>query len=550
MAFRKIDLMKTADEGSIFYEFNVNGYQILLYQPSNDIQSNLINYGFTSPSFLVFPDKKSDFDDLRELAESSGLADLARENGCGVILVNPKGEDWKDEEPGAYEAVANNLAIAQSNFRDGLAVMKNDAIPDEVSYAILGSCVRMYAYGFGSGADYIGRYYLKPVSGKVIMGDLGASDLTIVSATLKGLSEAPKPETNDIHVVSIGNKEVYNEILKESCGALRVTAEMDLVKDFLEFTGNYRRWTGRILGAYNYEAEGIVCKAESVMLPIDKENAAFRRALRFMRKPEHKVGYVTFYDKNLDVHGEKHPLMLVFHGGGDSALATASLAEWPEIGQAEGFITVAVEMHLNVPAMETVALIDHLCKEYAIDETRIYGTGFSMGGIKSWDLYEQAPLRFAGLMPMDATDHVGNNCSGGKTENVNYEHKVPLLYVGGISSPLVELPKHELRSLERIKYLAKVNDLKEEFKVEFEDKSNWNDENVARKGDRVEVLHDDLFPNSEYNVHYYDSKDGNCYTCIMAISNHGHEIRPFTNRFAWNFIKKFSRQADGSIKID
>ncbi|MBQ4254320.1 MAG: hypothetical protein II712_05755, partial [Erysipelotrichaceae bacterium] len=393
------------------------------------------------------------------------------------------------------------------------------------------------------------RYYLKPVAGKVIMGDLGAADQTIVCATLENLSVEPQPEKNDIHVVSIGNSEEYNEILKEYCAEVRVCNKRDLKKDFLQFTGNYRRWTGRILQAYNYEAEGIVCRAESVMLPIDAENAGFKRALRFMRKKEHKVGYVTFYDKNLDVHSGKHPLMLVFHGGGDSALATASLAEWPEIGQKEGFITVAVEMHLNVPAMETVALIDHLCKEYAIDETRIYGTGFSMGGIKSWDLYEQAPLRFAGLMPMDATDHVGNNCSGGKTEKVNREHMVPLLYVGGISSPLVELPKHDQRSLERMQYLAQVNDLKEEFSVTFEDKSGWNDENVARKGDRVEVLHDDLFPNSEYNVHYYDSKDGRCYTCIMAITNHGHEIRPFTNRFAWDFIKKFSRQPDGSIKI-
>ena len=40
---------------------------------------------------------------------------------------------------------------------------------------------------------------------------------------------------------------------------------------------------------------------------------------------------------------------------------------------------------------EVVSLIDHLCEEYAIDEERIYATGFSMGGIKSWDLFQQCP---------------------------------------------------------------------------------------------------------------------------------------------------------------
>jgi len=550
MAFRQIRQLVTEADGSLLYEFEDKGYQILFYMPVNDVQSNLINYGFTGPTLVVFPDKKTDFAGLRKLTVETGLETVAARNGVGIVLVNPKKDDWKDEEAGAYEAVADNLGIAQANFRDGLAIMKNDAIPDEVSYAILGSPVRMYVYGFGTGADYLALHYLKKVSGKALMGDLGMADRSVVSATLCNLSVTPDPEENDIHVVSVNNTSEQNRVLKENCAEVLERTDVDLYRDFNDYTGNYRRWTGRILQAYNYVKEGIVDKAESVMLPISEDNETFRRAIRFMRIKEHKVGYVTFYDKNMDVHNEKHPLVLVFHGGGDSAYATASLAEWPEIGQKEGFITVAVEMHMNVSAKEVAALIEHLKQEYAIDEERIYATGFSMGGIKSWDLFEQCPQYFAAIMPMDAVDHVGNNCFGTRTENVNRDFLVPTFYVGGVSSPLVELPFQHERAVERISYLAKVNKVRKPFDLRIEDRDNWEDKYVGVKGDRVEVLHDDLFPQSEYIVNYYDSEDGNCYTCIMAVTNHAHEIRPFTNAYCWNFVKRFKRKADGTVEIE
>ena len=548
MAFKKIEKLISTSEGDIYYEFEDNGFQVLYIQPFNEIKSNLINYGFTGPTILCFPNEKTNFVGLRDLIEESGLKQVAKENGVGIIMVNPKGKTWRNEVRGGYEAVVNNLGIAQMNFRDGLAVMKDDTRPDEQSYNILGSCVRMYVYGFGSGADYLALNYLKKINGDISMGDLGSADVTPVCVTLKDLSVVPEPEENDIHVVSINNTPEQNAVLRGSCGDVLMQDDYNLKRDFRAYVGNYRRWVGKIMKAYNYEAEGITAKAEEVMLPIAEDNASFRKGLPFLRASDHKVGYVTFYDKDLDVTYTRRPLMLVFHGGGDSAYATASLAEWPEIAKENGFIAVAVEMHMKVSALEVVSLIDHLCEEYAIDEERIYATGFSMGGIKSWDLFQQCPERFAGLLPMDAADYPGNNCFFGKTENINEDVLVPLLYVGGASSPLVELPCHDVRAIERMKYLAMVNGLEKNFELD-ENKENWEDPYVGTKGDRVDILHDEQYPKSEYFVHYYDSQDENCYTCLMAITNHGHEIRPFTNRFAYDFIKRFSRK-DGKIVIE
>ncbi len=172
-----------------------------------------------------------------------------------------------------------------------------------------------------------------------------------------------------------------------------------------------------------------------------------------------------------------------------------------------------------------------------------------MGAIKSWDLFQQVPERFACLMPMDAVDYPGMNCFFGRTEKINEDVMVPLLYVGGVASPLVELPFQHDRGIARMKYLAQVNDLKQDFDLKIEEKEQWNDPYLGCKGERVEELHDEMFPESRYFAHYYDSKDGNCYTCLIAITEHKHEIRPFTNRYAYRFAKRFRRK-DGKIVIE
>ena len=53
MAFEQITKMITTEDRDVYYEFVSDGYQILYYMPNNEVQSNLINYGFTGPTLLV-----------------------------------------------------------------------------------------------------------------------------------------------------------------------------------------------------------------------------------------------------------------------------------------------------------------------------------------------------------------------------------------------------------------------------------------------------------------------------------------------------------------
>jgi len=49
-----------------------------------------------------------------------------------------------------------------------------------------------------------------------------------------------------------------------------------------------------------------------------------------------------------------------------------------------------------------IALLDQIEKDYAVDLSRVYLTGHSMGGFGTWYLAYQHPERFAAIAPMSA----------------------------------------------------------------------------------------------------------------------------------------------------
>ena len=78
------------------------------------------------------------------------------------------------------------------------------------------------------------------------------------------------------------------------------------------------------------------------------------------------------------------------------------VAGWWEVAHKYDFLFVSIDNHQFVTATEIIDIIDELKKRYNIDEHRIYATGFSMGSGKTWDLYQEYPQVFAGVMPCSA----------------------------------------------------------------------------------------------------------------------------------------------------
>ena len=556
-AIRKAET-REARTGGFITLLKIEDHDIYVYAPKDVMESDIINYGYSAPLLLVFPERKLNEEEAVDWAEESKLACIASENGGSVVFANPL-TSWSEEPAGLYETVVNKTKISQWGFSHGIlyddkvpknrfmeAAMKRPGFDPVPEYFIFGSPVACYVYGKGEGADYLARYYMKEITGKAGMGDLGMADITLTALTLENTTVVPEVEFENVSIVSVGNSERTNAALLKSNNRVAVCDRFDAIEQYDRYIGDYKRWAGRIRESFNCRKEGVIMKPVRVTVNTSADNVG-----PGITRPTHEVGYVLFYNKNMEVHDPEHPvpLVLCFHGGGDTAIATAMIGDWPRIARDNNFMLCAVEMHLGVTATETVEIVEKLAEEFAIDRTRIYATGFSMGGIKSWDFYQEYPLFVAAVAPMDATVDVGENCQFTKAFRVNDSVLVPVFYNGGEQSPLAELPFQDQKCVNRMVNLFRINKIKKAYNCSFDDQQNWEDKIYGIKGDYNIEVNDPEYPESITTIRCFESEDGNIYTELVSISNHQHNIRPNTCRLAWQFMKKFRRMPDGTICI-
>jgi len=80
------------------------------------------------------------------------------------------------------------------------------------------------------------------------------------------------------------------------------------------------------------------------------------------------------------------------------------------------------------PMKLTISLLDSLEQRYAIDVSRIYVTGLSMGGFGTFDLIQRMPNKFAAAVPI---------CGGGDTSKAFLLKDVPLWIFHGSKDEVV-----------------------------------------------------------------------------------------------------------------
>ena len=145
--------------------------------------------------------------------------------------------------------------------------------------------------------------------------------------------------------------------------------------------------------------------------------------------------------------GKKYPVVLFLHGAGergsDNRNQLQYMPEWmatsenrakypcfliaPQCRNDKKWANVswAAKASTDLPdepsdqAKVALAALDHVMKEYPVDENRVYLTGLSMGGYGSWDLAERMPERFAAVVPV---------CGGG-------DEKQPIAWWAFLSGP-------------------------------------------------------------------------------------------------------------------
>ena len=334
-----------------------------------------------------------------------------------------------------------------------------------------------------------------------------------------------------------------NQALLQSSDYVLVKDKADYQEDYRQFVGTFRRMMGYLDREDNLEEMGMVMEPGYCSVTTTCDNRGDDRDTT-----EHRIGYVAYYNRDIMKDGKKVPLLMCFHGGGDSAMCMATVSGWYRVAAERDFLLVCVENHLNSTASETIEMIECLKKKYSIDSEKIYASGFSMGGCKSWDMFQEYPRVFAAVAPMDATFDVGLNSYGEQSPGeINRDTIVPVFYVGGEKTPLPELPFQEKKCLNRMAYVLEVNRSVKKNQNQFEEQDKWENPIWGLDGDYVYQLKDEEREDSVLTLNLFVSEDGNCYCVFGCVSNQGHEVRHHSCENAWKFLNSFRRLPDGSL---
>lgn len=165
----------------------------------------------------------------------------------------------------------------------------------------------------------------------------------------------------------------------------------------------------------------------------------------------YSYNYLKYLPKNYDSK-TKFPLLLFLHGAGERGTNLEKVAVHgpPKLikqGRQFPFIVISPqcpkESRWDPNALN--AMLDQIIESHAVDESRIYCTGLSMGGFGTWALGGSHPNRFAAFAPI---------CGGGvdRTAFDSFEMaKKPVWVFHGDADSVVPLEesKRMVRALKR-----------------------------------------------------------------------------------------------------
>lgn len=135
---------------------------------------------------------------------------------------------------------------------------------------------------------------------------------------------------------------------------------------------------------------------------------------------------------------DNRPLLISCHGMDQDINYQRGMAKWEQVADTANFLVVypgggtgfsTWDISGDKDVNFILAIIDEMSKKYAIDKSRVYMSGFSMGGMLTYHMMAKIPDKIAAFAPVS-----GHLMGGGSYSNVR---PLPLIHVHGTSDSVV-----------------------------------------------------------------------------------------------------------------
>ncbi len=407
-----------------------------------------------TPVIYVYGDSAYETeDDAWEALTAAGLDTIAEDESGVIIMVNPVGDEWGEEDLDVYEGIMSYIS-----YVDG-------EVP--LTYHTL-----QYVIGEGSGATFINNYlsknckriaaamtfggeieedpyslYALPVyivsgSEEAVNYYIDANDGTgnpQVSSSGRVVAALKEPwvteETEDKTVYTYSDDDVRKVIVSKSESEtfdadliadcwntlFRYTARACLTRDYWQFTSKDIDDEYVLVKRPNYEEAGMeVVRIDGIGNGIWEDS----------EMPYWYEFVPADVQETMENDSEEtYPLIVCFHGGGDHPVFDAESLGWVQLCIDHDIIMVAPNGGGEKSAdKEFNELVDYMIEKYPVDESRIYVVGFSGGGDTGMSFVASNPERFAAMAPISS--NIYENLSRIFEYDFDYDYDLPVCLAG------------------------------------------------------------------------------------------------------------------------
>ncbi len=543
------------------------GRTYLVYEPY-DIEPS----GANSPIVMIAGDIEYTVETAEAAAIELGLEDFCQQNQCYAVFLGPNDVEagWQESDLEYYDE-AINLFGELLIFRDSGLFTRAQLISNQDI---------IYVIAEGGAADFIVDYTLK--SDNVYhWADYDTPTFTFQFSHVAAGVVLYNP-TSDGSAIDLGDDGIAAVVVNGNDSLVSALCEADnavgseTLADGIAYydpSATYKRvvsvtssvtdgFDGSVLEEYEDTIISVKRDLSGDTFPLtqslDWERLGIDEYILSLDTSDtNTVNYQVYIPQNLDTSGEGDvPLVIMFHGGGETADIAMASTEYPILGKEYGFITIAVDQHYSegttLDETNINQFMEQIFEDYpCIDQSRVYLSGMSMGAIKTWTLALNAPEYFAAIAPFNGVlrdDATGSAAYGDELDFDLGDMVMPTFYTAGRESTMPEMPNTDEDPngyvARQLRCIFSINGVTDDYVFDESVDNVWGIE-----ADRTESKTD----SSGYytmNFNYFADEAGHEYTVLVDIENMGHETHPFVAEEAWAFLSQFSRDENGNTIID